>query len=635
MTTPTAGSQAGTAGPAERGLVRKDLKLGSERGFRDFALGLASLPFVGHTLRRRRRLWLAFGFAGLLIGVGFYAKAPPPYQAQTKLLLAQPADVAALDAITTDVTLGQNPSMAQIALHKLGLNEPVAQFLSSYTVEALTPNVVAFTVGGPTASQAVARAKALAYAYLRYRDETLQESQRLYAISVGQQISRDSQLLAVNIPHELSHFRAEPQSAERDAAIKAQLLRQENLHHAVTAFKQKLLNAPDSTRALESGSKTLYAAALLPRSHFKVPALYAIAGLLGGLALGMGYVVIAGLVSDRLRRRDDVARALGTPVALSVGAVKFSRLPGRRGIRTVRRREVQRMAALLRTSLPPRQPGVAATLAVIAVDDPRVAALPVLALAVSAARSGSQVIVADLTPGAAAARLLGITDPGVRIVATGGQQIALVVPELGDLTPAGPLHRAPEPVRAGSFDHGGGRAPADDGFAYAGDFDRAFRDSAFGERGSPDRGSRGRGVKGRFRSRSFVSNVTPGPLAAAYESADLMLTVATLDPGLGAEHLLSWAGKSMVIVTAGHSSATRIHATGEMLRSAGLPPTGAILVAADKGDLTSSVATPRAAGARPPSHRPQARSTPPRRPASRQSVTRPTAPRQDVGAPGR
>ena len=38
-----------------------------------------------------------------------------------------------------------------------------------------------------------------------------------------------------------------------------------------------------------------------------------------GLVLGMGIVVIQALVSDRLRRRDDIAQALGAPVKLSVG----------------------------------------------------------------------------------------------------------------------------------------------------------------------------------------------------------------------------------------------------------------------------------------------------------------------------
>jgi len=73
--------QAGTADATARGWVRKDLAPASQRRSDDFAVGLASLPFVGRTLRRRARTWCLFGFIGLLMGVGIYVKAPPPYQA--------------------------------------------------------------------------------------------------------------------------------------------------------------------------------------------------------------------------------------------------------------------------------------------------------------------------------------------------------------------------------------------------------------------------------------------------------------------------------------------------------------------------------------------------------------------------
>ena len=78
-------------------------------------------------------------------------------------------------------------------------------------------------------------------------------------------------------------------------------------------------------------SKMLGAATAIPRSHVKGAALYVAGGLFGGLAVGMVIVIITALVSDRLRRRDDVAEALGAPVRLSVGALRRRRLPGRPG----------------------------------------------------------------------------------------------------------------------------------------------------------------------------------------------------------------------------------------------------------------------------------------------------------------
>jgi hypothetical protein len=78
-------------------------------------------------------------------------------------------------------------------------------------------------------------------------------------------------------------------------------------------------------------------------------------------------------------------------------------------------------------------------------------------------------------------------------------------------------------------------------------------------------------------------------LVAAYASADLLLTLITLDPALGADHLATWASSAVVVVTAGRSSATRIQAVGEMVRLAGASPISAVLMDADKTDETTGI----------------------------------------------
>jgi hypothetical protein len=73
-------------------------------------------------------------------------------------------------------------------------------------------------------------------------------------------------------------------------------------------------------------------------------------------------------------------------------------------------------------------------------------------------------------------------------------------------------------------------------------------------------------------------------LAAAYDSADILLTLMALDPSIGGEHLRTWAGSAVAIITAGRSTWVRIHAVGEMIRLARTPLVSAILVGADKTD---------------------------------------------------
>jgi hypothetical protein len=71
---------------------------------------------------------------------------------------------------------------------------------------------------------------------------------------------------------------------------------------------------------------------------------------------------------------------------------------------------------------------------------------------------------------------------------------------------------------------------------------------------------------------------------AAYASADLLLTLAVLDPSIGAEYLAGWACGAVVVVTAGQSSAERIRAVSEMIRLSGTSLISGVLIGADKTD---------------------------------------------------
>ena len=172
---------------------------------------------------------------------------------------------------------------------------------------------------------------------------------------------------------------------------------------------------------MAKGSQVLDPAAPLPHSHYtKLPVLYAVGGRLAGLALGMAIVIIRALVSDRLRRRDDVADALGAPVKLSVGVIRVGRgCLSRPRLAAAQGRNMQRIVAL-----PARCCAASAertpALAIVAVDNTEVAALSTASLAASLAADGKHVVLADLCDDTPAARLLGTKDPGVRGVSLNG-----------------------------------------------------------------------------------------------------------------------------------------------------------------------------------------------------------------------
>ena len=152
----------------------------------------------------------------------------------------------------------------------------------------------------------------------------------------------------------------------------------------------------------------------------------------------MGIVIFSALTSERLRRRDDIASALGAPVKLSVGKIRRNRW--RSGPRALVRGQgaaVRQIVVYLGSAVTDISRSRVA-LAVIPVDDPQVAALSLVSLAVSCAHRGMKVVVADLCSGSPAASLLGARKPGLSAVTVDDTSLIVVIPERDDVAPLGP-----------------------------------------------------------------------------------------------------------------------------------------------------------------------------------------------------
>jgi len=511
----------------------------------DSAANLVSLGFFTAALRRSAWFWRVTAVVGLLVGSGLYL-GPHPYQASTTLLLSVGAEAQPGTAILEDQVLAQSHTMAGLTLHKLGLQESVSSFLRSYTATPLTDRALQITASAPSSDEAVRRANALATEFLTFRADQLQAEQRLEFTALDQQVTQDKQHVA-SISRQISQLSAQPASSSQRVRLSALREQGTSASNDLAALQQQVSTSMAAARVVTAtmigGSNVLDPASPVPPpSRLKHLLLYAGGGFIIGLILGMGIVVVRALMSDRLRRRDDVAYALGAPVKLSVGTVRVRRLlPGRRGLAAADCHDVRRIIAHLGNAALPQSRGAVA-LAVVPVGDPRVAALALASLALGCAESlpGSQVIVADLCPGAPAGRLLGMKHPGIHDVFVNDVQLGVAVADPDDVVPVGPLGSGP-------------------GLAL------------------PDRATE--------------------PLAAACASADILLTLAALDPSLGGEHLSTWANAAVVVVTAGRSSFTKIHAVGQMIRLAGTRLVSAVLVGADKTDESLGVSpTPGAGG---------------------------------------
>ena len=491
------------------------------------ANGLVSLGYLMGAIKRTARFWLALGIVGLLIGAAYDVKSPPAEKASASVLITYGPDENPSSAVVDNQAIAESRSVAELAMGKLGLQESVGSFQKATTVTIVTDRVLQFTISAPTSAEAVSRANAVAAAFLQFRASQMEAAQNLLVNSLEQQVAQAKQTVA-SINSQISQVSAQPSSAQASELknLRAQLSQATQQLYIDEQTVQDT-RASTATATAVTGSVVLDPAVALAHSHTKYLVLYGGIGLIMGLVLGLAIVVIRAIVSDRLRRRDDVSQALGAPVKLSVGAVRLSRWrPGRHGLAAARSVEVRRIAAHLRGTVPARGRGPAA-LAVVPVDDPRVAALAVVSMALSRARDGFNVVLADLASGTPAASLVDSKAPGVRSVTAQGARLTLAVPDSDDIAPAGPLGHA-----------------RDEGQLSA-----------------------------------FTNAVT-----SACASADLLLTLVTLDPSLGAELLPTWAASTVVMVTAGQSSWARINAMGEMIRLAGASVTSAVLVGADKSD---------------------------------------------------
>jgi capsular polysaccharide biosynthesis protein len=502
-----------------------------ERSAVNLTGGLVNLGFFTAALRRKARVWCLTAVVGLAIGAALYVKYPPAYHASTTVLLVYNTDQDPAVEVQTEASMAQSQAVAERVVRQLKLPQSVASLRAAYTVTIVTDNVLTLNIGAPSGAAAVQRASALANAFLQYRAEYARMQEQQLAVQLDRQYNAAQQRIT-----ELEAQISQMPSTQTTPAEKTQYNKLQNELGQQQQILQYATNAKASAQtaanAVAKGSYVLNPATALPYSRIKGMVLYFVGGLFGGLAIGMGGVIIAALLSRRLRRREDVAATLGAPVRLSVGPLRARRWRPRRAAK--QNLDMRRVVAYLRGAVPGSSRGPA-SLAVVAIDDAQVVAQVVASLAFSCASEGKQVVVADLSGDAHLARLLKVSRPGIHEVSQNGANLLVVLPEAEDVAPAGPVPSGASPAVP---------APAN------------------------------------------------SALVTACSSADLLLTLATLDPAFGGDHLGTWTTNAVAVVTAGESSVEKIYSVGEMLRLAGTRLDSVILIGADKSDESLGAVDP-------------------------------------------
>ncbi len=387
---------------------------------------LVSLRFLLDALRRTRRVWLALAVAGLLAGVGYHVVVPPAYSATATLYLAHPSGTSPTAQAQDDLAMLDTQTVGRRAIALLGRS---GRGLTPADLLGKTPgtmpgtNVMVLAISGPTASTAARRVDAVARAYLSFRAQLFESQHRALVTATDGQLTR-LQAEVTSLDAETAALGARP-APEELASLQAQRAA-DTLQ--IIGLQQAVQQDSVNTLSVVNGSRVITPGTVVPVSRKRTFALDGLTGLLAGLGLGMGAVVVLAVLSDRVRRREDVSALLGAPVGVSVG-----RIGGRRSLRgalrpgSADRPPLRVVVHYLEEELAAGGPH--ATELVVAFDDVRVPAMSLAAVAAGIAATGRRAVLVDETHTRALAKALGGGRARLRTVDLGkGRPVTLVVP---------------------------------------------------------------------------------------------------------------------------------------------------------------------------------------------------------------
>ncbi|MGW0626995.1 Wzz/FepE/Etk N-terminal domain-containing protein [Streptomyces sp. NPDC002758] len=334
------------------------------------ATPLFDLQALVVAVRRRRRLWCSLALLGMLVGAAVAVLLPPPPAAVTKVLVAheddQPNDTGTL--MRTDVALLGTTRIADKALQSLKSPEKPEDFMRDYRGTGLTNNLLQIDVTGDSDAEAVARAKALADAFVADHVRRMQEAAKAEAKALGDQRDRmRDELAQVN---KAIGDRSPESDPKASASIESLFARRAELDSRIADFDQRAEEARTGTPKVIAGTQIVDAPRAVQHSMPRAAVTNAAIGLVLGLVLGLAVAAVRTVVADRPVLRRDIAANLGASVIAELPR-RSGRLWQRRRTRATRERLTATLARTVRGSAEPvslLELGCARTASVIALD---------------------------------------------------------------------------------------------------------------------------------------------------------------------------------------------------------------------------------------------------------------------------
>ena len=377
----------------------------------DIALGqMIGLRSLWATIRRNRRVWLATGLLGLIVGVSLPVVLPHKSAAVTDLYLAQTAGADPADAMADNVSLLQTNAVAEQAVSTGRLNMSPSALLSRYSGLPLSDTIMSIKFNGADRSEAVAGARAVAQAFLAVQAKELRLQTDVLVRGLRSEIASLTTAMG-NLNTQISSL--SPASSTVNAQTSNQITNLVNQRSAdqsqVSQLQAQIQQARLNEQSANNVSHVLDPAAPVSASGKKVVLEDAISGLIVGLAVGLVALIFGSLLSERPLDRSTVAEALDAPVELSLERYRRPRVMRRKRLSRQLRTPSPALRMIerrLRTRLESAAGSILAVVTVGSAAEP--AALAVGALALALASEGHNVVVVDAADNRILASVLGL-----------------------------------------------------------------------------------------------------------------------------------------------------------------------------------------------------------------------------------
>jgi capsular polysaccharide biosynthesis protein len=349
-----------------------------------------SLHYLRAALQRHWWVIVALATAGIALALATLFLVPRSASASSTVLLTHgPTDDPAT-AIQIDQSLLGTRTVSESVVSQLGLSITPDEFRASFTSSQLSTELIEIELQAPTNKEAVARLNALATTFLQFRNTQLR-AQTEHAIQANdEQVSR----LQTSVSQLTRQYNSALEDGNGQLASDT-LNRKSQLLAQIAALQSENQAAEVRVDSVTSASHVIDAASVVPVSGLKRLVLGTLSGLILGAGLGIAGVFGHTLVSNKLRRREDIATALNRPVAFSAGKAR-GRLPWKA---SARRHQIDVLAKGLTTTLTPIGRADREALALLGVGDMPSAARVLCAAAQHLESLGNRVFLVDLTIG--------------------------------------------------------------------------------------------------------------------------------------------------------------------------------------------------------------------------------------------